>query len=177
MSTKQKGEPMQNPHRKSDLFELWIRIMNKVIRSESLPRDFGTGDPLFTSEIHTLCVIGTAPGINITDLSVRLGVTKGAISKIAKKIEEKGLIERYQEPGNDKEVLLRLTPKGKKAYLGHENYHKKAFERITRAMETLTDEQTVFLFQAFESIEEMMDSTLLEKESIKRTDTTHEKTP
>ena len=102
---------MQNSHCKSDLFELWIRIMNKIIRSESLPRDFGTGEPLFTSEFHTLCNIGTAPRINITDLSVRLGVTKGAISKIAKKMEENALIERYREPGHDKEILIRLTPK------------------------------------------------------------------
>ena len=72
--------------------------MNKIIRSESLPRDFGTGEPLFTSEIHTLCVIGTAPGINITDLSVRLGVTKGAISKIAKKIEENASLRDTRSP-------------------------------------------------------------------------------
>ena len=150
--------------------------MNKMIRSESLPRDYGTGDPLFPSEIHTLCAIGTAPGINITDLSARLGVTKGAISKIARKMEDKALIERYREPGNDKEILLRLTPKGTKAYLGHEKYHAKAFERLGMEMEKLTDEQIVFLFRVFEVMEEMIDSTLLEKESSKKTGATHRET-
>jgi DNA-binding MarR family transcriptional regulator len=85
--------------------------MDKIIQRESLPHDFGTGDSFLTSEVHALCSIGTAPGIDITDLSVRLGVTKWAISKIAKKMEEKGLIERYREPENDKEILIRLTPK------------------------------------------------------------------
>lgn len=136
-----------------------------MIRSESLPRDFGTGDQLFPSEIHALCAIGTAPGINITDLSIRLGVTKGAISKIARKMEDKALIERYREPGNDKEILLRLTPKGKKAYFGHEKFQAIAFERLATEMESLTDEQTVFLFRVFEVMEEMIDLTLLKKEA------------
>jgi DNA-binding MarR family transcriptional regulator len=166
MSTKPRAGSEQASHQKSELIERWIRIVNKIIKSESLPRDFGTGDPLFMSEVHTLCAIGAIPGINITDLSVRLGVTKGAISKIAKKMEEKELIERYQEPGNDKEVLLRLTPKGKKAYLGHEKYHEKAFEQIMMKMDQLTDEQTAFVFQVFEAIEEIIDSTPLEKDSV-----------
>ena len=88
-------------------------------------------------------------------------------------MEEKALVERYQEPGNDKEILLRLTPKGKKAYLGHEEYHKNAFERLGREMENLTDEQIIFLFRVFEVMEEMIDSTLLEKESSQKTGTTH----
>jgi len=164
MSTKQKAGSVQDPHLRSELIERWTRIMNKIIRSESLPRDFGTGDPIFMSEIHTLCVIGDMPGIKITDLSVRLGVTKGAISKITKKMEEKELIERYQEPGNDKEVLLKLTPKGKIAYLGHEEYHEKALERIMMKVEKLTKEQTVFVLQVFDALEEMMDITLIEKD-------------
>jgi len=163
MSTKRKADPSRDHHQRLELFERWNRITNKMIRSESLPRDFGTGDQLFPSEIHTLCVIGTASGINITDLSVRLGVTKGAISKIAKKMAEKDLIERYQEPGNDKEILLRLTPKGKRAYLGHEKLQEIAFERLATEMKNLTDEQNVFLFRVFEVMEEMIDSTLLEK--------------
>jgi len=162
MSTKREVIAMQDRHQSSKLFEQWIRIRNKIIRSESIPHDFGTGNPIFVSEIHTLCAIGTVPGINITDLSVRLGVTKGAISKITRKMEEKDLIERYQKAGNDKEILLRLTPRGKKGYLGHEEYHVKAFERLSTEMEKLTDDQIIFLFQVFGFIEEMIDATLLD---------------
>jgi DNA-binding MarR family transcriptional regulator len=177
MSTKKMTDSMQDRHQGPELFEHWARIMNKMSRSESLPRDFGTGNLLFPSEIHTLCVIGAMPGIKITDLSVRLGVTKGAVSKIAKKMEEKGLIEKYQEPGNDKEILLRLTRMGKKAYLGHEEYHKKAFGRIITELGKLTREQAAFLFRFLGMVEDVIDTCLLEKESIKGTDTTLEKTP
>jgi len=176
MSTKHKTEFMPVENQGSELFERWARIMNKMSRSESIAFDFGTGNLLFPSEIHTLCVIGTMPGIRITDLSVRLGVTKGAVSKIAKKIEEKGLIEKYQEPGNEKEILLRLTLAGKKAYLGHEEYHKKVFGQIIKEMEKLTREQAAFLFRFLKMMEESIDTCLLEKESFKRIDDTRGET-
>jgi DNA-binding MarR family transcriptional regulator len=176
LSTKYKPESIPDRNQGPELFERWARLMNKMSRSESLPLDFGTGNLLFPSEIHTLCVIGTKPGIRITDVSVRLGVTKGAVSKIAKKMEEKGLIEKYQEPENDKEILLRLTLTGKKAYLGHEEYHKKVFGRIIREMEKLTREQAAFLFRFLKMMEESIDTCLLEKESFKRIDDTRGET-
>jgi DNA-binding MarR family transcriptional regulator len=168
---------MQDKCKETELFACWARIMNKMSRSESLPRDFGTGDLLFPSEIHTLCVIGTMPGIKITRLSVRLGVTKGAVSKIAKKMEEKGLIEKYQNPGNDKEILLRLTLTGREAYLGHEAYHKKVFGRIIKEMKKLPREQAEFLFRFLGMVEDIIDTCIIEKESVKWNDKTRKETP
>jgi DNA-binding MarR family transcriptional regulator len=92
-------------------------------------------------------------------------------------MEEKGLIEKYQEPGNEKEILLRLTLTGKKAYLGHEEYHKKAFGRIIIEMEKLTCEQAEFLFRFLGMMEEVIDTCLLEKALVKGTDNKHEETP
>jgi DNA-binding MarR family transcriptional regulator len=174
MSTKYRTEPLQDRNQGPELFERWARIMNKMSRSENLPFNFGSGNLLFPSEIHTLCVIGIMPGIRITDLSVRLGVTKGAVSKIVKKMEEKGLIEKYQEHGNKKEILLRLTLRGERAYLGHEEYHKKMFGRIIAEMEKLTHEQAAFLFRFLQMMEEVIDTCLLEKESIQGIEHTEE---
>ena len=176
MSTKHAIEPEHGTRKRADLFERWVRIMNKMGRSESLPRDFGTGNLLFPSEIHTLCVLGTMPGIKITDFSVRLGVTKGAISKTAKKLEETGLIEKYHKSGNDKEILLRLTQKGKNACRGHEEYHKKAYGRITTEMENFTEEQNTFLNGVFDMVEEVIDTSFPENESTGDSDTMQEKT-
>jgi len=51
--------------------------MNKVIGCENYPREFGTGDRLFPSGIHTPCVIGTIQGIRITNHSVLPEVSNG----------------------------------------------------------------------------------------------------
>ena len=91
-------------------------------------------------------------------------------------MEEKGLIEKYQEQGNEKEIRLRLTLTGKKAYLGHEEYHKKAFGKIIQEMEKLTREQAVFLFRFLGMMEKVIDTSLLEKESFIGTENTKEET-
>jgi DNA-binding MarR family transcriptional regulator len=156
---------MQDTSPGSELFEYWAKIMNKMSRSESIPRNFGTGDLLFPSEIHTLCVIGTIPGNNITSLAVRLGITKGAVSKIAKKLADKGLVEKYRKSQNEKETLLRLTPQGRKAYLNHEKYHNKAFSRIIRETEGMNGEQAVFLLRFLGMMEEAIDACIQVKEA------------
>ncbi len=168
MSTKKEIEYIQNGGQGREIFEHWARIMNKMNRSEKIPRDFGTGDLLFPSEIHTLCVIGAEPGTNITALAQRLGVTKGAISKMATKMREKGLIEKYQEPGNDKEILLRLTKTGRIACIGHEEHHNAVFGRIIQVMEDVPALQAAFLFQFLGMMEEVIDTCILEKESAKQ---------
>ena len=168
---------MQDRNQGHELFVRWARIMNKMNRSENLPRNFGTGDLLFPSEIHTLCVIGKVPGIRITDLSVRLGVTKGAVSKIVTKMEETGLLEKYQEPGNIKENLIRMTPTGKKAYAGHEEHHNKAFDAIITEMEKLPREKAAFLFRFLGMLEDAIETCLIEKESVKGTGKTPEENP
>jgi DNA-binding MarR family transcriptional regulator len=156
---------MKDGSQGTELFERWARIMNKMSRSESIPCSFGTSDLLFPSEIHTICVIGIMPGINITDLSVKLGITKGAVSKMAGKLVEKGLIEKYRNPGNEKEIFLRLTGRGTSAYLGHELNHQKAFAGIIREVEGMTGEQAAALFRFLEMVEDVIDTCIREKES------------
>lgn len=156
---------MQDKSKGTELFACWARIMNRMIRSESIPRDFGTDDLLFPSEIHTLCVIGALPKINITNLAIQLGITKGAVSKLAKKLVEKRLIEKYREFGNEKEILVRLTPQGRKAYLNHEKYHNKVFSRIIREVEEMDSDQAVFLLRFLGMMEEAIDGCIQEKES------------
>jgi len=85
--------------------------------------------------------IGTHPDINGTSLAKIMGVTKGAISQVIKKLEKKKLVDRYQNPTNNKEILLRLTKKGEIDYHGHEAYHAKYDSQWFEALEKITPEQ------------------------------------
>lgn len=57
------------------------------------------------SEIHTIAAIGDLEEPNVTQIANYMNVTKGAISKIAKKLLEQGLIEAYQQDGNKQKVF------------------------------------------------------------------------
>ena len=64
------------------------------------------------SEIHCIEYIGKNTAPNVTKLAEAFYVTNGAISKMAKKLIKKELIESYQKPDNKKEIYFRLTEHG-----------------------------------------------------------------
>ncbi|OOM05845.1 MarR family transcriptional regulator [Clostridium saccharobutylicum] len=94
-----------------------------------------------SSEVHYIECIGRNVDSNVTKLAESLYMTRGAISKIAKKLIEKGIIESYQKPDNKKEIYFRLTEQGQKIYNVHEELHKKFQERDKVVFEQITDEQ------------------------------------
>ena len=78
---------------------------------------------LYPSEIHLITTIGETPGINVTELAKRHGISKAAISQKLKKLEKKDLVKRFKNSENEKAVLLKLTTEGKIAFKGHERFH------------------------------------------------------
>jgi len=105
------------------IIEKFGKIINKFNYIERIPRDFGTGNLLYPSEIHLIETIGKTPGINVTELAKKHGITKAAISQKLKKLEKKDLVKRFKNSENEKAVLLKLTTEGKIAFKGHERFH------------------------------------------------------
>jgi DNA-binding MarR family transcriptional regulator len=106
------------------------RAMNAHSAEMKTARDYGTGFSLYHSEVHLLDTISLHKGENEKELATRLGVTKGAVGQVAKKLVSKGLAESYQLPENKKEVYFLLTALGEKAVAGHHRHH----ERINAAL-------------------------------------------
>ncbi len=101
-------------------------VTRLIGRAESVhtPRfDFGTGIRLYRSETHTIEAIGKNPGINVTRLAEKMGVTKGAISQMLTRLARKKLVIRRPMPGNAKEVTAELTDMGRIAFENHEKLH------------------------------------------------------
>jgi Transcriptional regulators len=93
------------------------------------------------SEIHCIAYIGKDEDSNVTKLAESFDMTRGAISKLTKKLVKKGLIESYQKPDNRKEVYFRLTEQGKTIYNIHEEMHKEFEDRDQPFFEQVTEEQ------------------------------------
>lgn len=148
----------------SKISEKWIRILNKIDSEEKTPKDFGTGDFLHRSEIHTIMAVGDNPGINVTNLSEILGISKSAISQMIKKLERKKLIERFVEEENKKEIRLVLSPKGKIAYLGHEQHHARIFAKMHSKIGSLNISEFELISGFLSAVEEAFDEC--EKEGM-----------
>ncbi|EPS53035.1 MarR family transcriptional regulator [Clostridium botulinum A1 str. CFSAN002368] len=81
------------------------------------------------SEIHCIDFIGKIENPNVTKISENMNMTRGAISKICKKLLNSKLIDKYKKPDNDKEIYFKLTKSGEELYKRHEIKHKKWEER------------------------------------------------
>lgn len=94
-----------------------------------------------SSEIHYIECIEKNADSNVTKLAEALYMTRGAISKMTKKLEKRGIIESYQKPDNKKEVYFRLTEQGQEIYKLHEELHKEFRERDEAVFEQVNEEQ------------------------------------
>lgn len=94
-----------------------------------------------SSEVHYIEYIGKNKESNVTQLAESLYMTRGAISKITKKLIEKGAIKSYQKPDNKKEIYFKLTEQGEKIYKIHEELHKEFQNRDKVVFEQVSDEQ------------------------------------
>ena len=93
------------------------------------------------SEIHCIAYIGGDEDSNVTKLAESFNMTRGAISKLTKKLEKKGLIESYQKPDNKKEVYFRLTEQGNPIYSIHEDMHREFINRDKLFFEQISKKQ------------------------------------
>jgi len=94
---------------------------------ETNPKDYGTGEMLYSSEIHTITAVAENPGCNLTQLADHLGVSKAAVSKFVKKTINAGYICKKPSASNGKHVLFSATEKGKTAAAGHKKFEQEVF--------------------------------------------------
>lgn len=93
------------------------------------------------SEVHCMEYIEKNADSNVTKLAKAFYITRSAVSKLTKKLIEKGLVESYQKPDNKKEIYFRLTKQGKTINKVHEKLHKEFQERDRVVFEQITEEQ------------------------------------
>jgi DNA-binding MarR family transcriptional regulator len=113
-----------------------------------------------SSEVHCIEYIGRNVDSNVTKLAESFYMTRGAISKLTKKLIKKGIIESYQKPDNKKEIYFRLTSQGKVIYKIHEELHKEFRERDKAVFEQVTEEQFDFMLRFVEKYSRHLDAEI-----------------
>lgn len=104
------------------------------------------------SEIHTIAAIGDLAEPNVTQIANYMNVTKGAISKITKKLLEQKVIEAYQLDGNKQKIFFRLTESGQFLYDEHAKRHNLWLKRdsaFIKQFDPETVEQVERFMKAF----------------------------
>lgn len=76
------------------------------------------------SEIHAVVAIGDLQNPNVTSIAKHMKMTKGAISKIIKRLLSAKVIQAYQLENNKQKVFYSLTEKSKFLYDEHKKRHE-----------------------------------------------------
>jgi len=100
------------------------------------------------AEIHCINAIGKLELANVTKIAELMRMTRGAISKINKKLLHRGLILSYQLPDNQKEIYYKLTEEGKLLYDTHAKCHRRATKKKLAVIKnySLHDQQAILKF-------------------------------
>ena len=86
-----------------------LSLAMAYVELDKKTRYYGTDVPIFHAEIHMLSAIAEHPGIHVGGLADFLGITKGSVSEIIKKLERKALVVKETDDHNLSKLSLRLT--------------------------------------------------------------------
>lgn len=112
------------------------------------PRDYGTGYLMTEVEAHTLGFILDQEGITTTQLALNTHRTKGGVSKLISKLEDKGLVRRVNEPNNRRIYWLYPTAEGRRAGEIHRAYDRThMLEMINKLLQDCTLEEIEAFFK------------------------------
>lgn len=129
------------------------RLIMQLQRLERNPYTFGEAGPLTPSEIHTIDAIGCGNGILMSELAARLGVTKGAVTQIVKRLEDKDLVKRSPHPDDSRSILVSLKEKGLSAYQAHEKVHLDFYKQLR---EQLSQKEIEIFEMALKKLNEIL---------------------
>jgi DNA-binding MarR family transcriptional regulator len=139
------------------LIDLFLKILHLYSVISRKPKDYGTGDQLYFTEIHTITMVGKNREVNMTQLADMMGVTKGAISQTIRKLVNKKFILK-SNTNNRKEINLRLSEKGKIVYKGQESFQKELFTFAGTLYDSARQEDRELVRRLFLAISDNMQS-------------------
>ena len=133
------------------------KLVMRYQKLERLPRRFSNGMALTSSEIHLFETIGDLPGISVTELARRHGISKGAVSQTLKRLDAKSMIEREIDPQNQSRIRLKLNEMGEKMHREHKDWHEKRLDGgLMDLMNELTEEEGQFLHRSFDRFNQVL---------------------
>lgn len=132
-----------------NLIGQFYRVVNRTNQLRNVPIAFEGCQPLNTAAIHLIETIGNYECINMTEISQKLGITKGAVSQMTAKLVSKKLIAKIKQPHSEKDVYLSLTENGQRIFEGHRKLHAQMYGELSELLNEFSGEDlkriTLFL--------------------------------
>lgn len=81
---------------------------------------------------HILDLLNAHSELTGIRISQELGVTRGGVTRAARKMKNEGLIDAVQHEDNKKNIYYRLTPLGRKLVKWHSKMHAELYQQLEK---------------------------------------------
>lgn len=126
----------------SELMGARIHASIAVSKYLATDREYTGGDILHMREAHLIVAIAPGMGKTMSELAEIMGVTIGAVSQIASRLEKKGYLCRQRSVENHRQIVATLTEKGEAFYHRHLDYDSAKFSLVDQNyLYRFTDDQ------------------------------------
>jgi DNA-binding MarR family transcriptional regulator/GNAT superfamily N-acetyltransferase len=112
-----------------------------------------SGGPFSLAESRVLYEIGQRDKPTATEIARELGLDAGYLSRILKAFEARGYIAREPSPGDARQTLLSMTPRGRKAFAPIEAH---TIKEVSAMLEALTADEQERLTCALATVETLL---------------------
>ncbi len=133
------------------LSQLYL-IHMKLTELEKTPRDYGTGELLYSSDVHTLESLSLNEGCNLTELAAGLNVSKPAAFKFVRKLLHRGYILKSGQPGSAREVAYHLSDLGREAVEGHREFRNTVFAPLEELILQISPDDRAMIHDFLEKL-------------------------
>jgi DNA-binding MarR family transcriptional regulator len=127
----------------AQIIEQLRRIARKKSELEKEPHEYGTEILMQHAEMYLVEVLGQNEGMSVTRVAGIMQITKGAVSQTLKKLEKKGLVQKFQDPANASRALLYLSSEGKRVLKAHQKWHRKVDGGFSEYLDSLKGSDVV----------------------------------
>jgi DNA-binding MarR family transcriptional regulator len=94
-----------------------------------------SGSDLTPSQARVVFTLGDTDGLTCKDIGDITLITKGTLTGVVDRLEEKGLVERWSVEGDGRKTIVALTRRGERVYAKeyprHVEFLKAKFDRLS----------------------------------------------
>lgn len=130
--------------------EILVRLFANILDIEEKCLKIGEFSDLSITEMHVIDNIGLTTERTMSDTAKAVKVTTGTLTTAIDNLIKKGYVERRRSSEDRRVVKIRLTERGKSAFLSHEDFHK---DLVVSALEQLNSHEEEVLIKVLSSID------------------------
>lgn len=135
--------------------ELLVELFRDIMTIESKAIITEEFQDITNNDMHVIEAIGNAQPVMVSAVAKKMSVTQASINISMNGLEKKGYINRERSTQDKRVVYVTLTPKGKKAYNHHRDFHKKMIHSI---VDNLDDSEKEIMLKTLNHLIDFLNS-------------------